>query len=338
MNKSQNNNAGQFADCNIPCDIPFDCSNYQEVATFTSEDLQNLIDNGDECVDYSCDSSSAFTIDYNDSHDLNGTYNERAEFMRKHFIEITLKHPETNKYNIGNNLILDNCGKYACDINQFILDGVKFCPNLYIRGVFENIYSRNSNRVLRLTLCDLLREDLYQEEQGDTSYGFKLSQIIDDLGDLSLLTRESQESSVNKYADISFTQKVVVFTRCCRKHVIFSFKLKNLGDNVASKLLFKDVLPNNICIFKNGIFLNGKSIEKSNVNMEGRRIFVDLPDLDVNGEIDLIMVGLLEGDCETINVGCLCYKSGYTKVDGIKITNIVQILSNIKTLRLKGCM
>lgn len=286
------------------------------------------------CFDVNC-SCNDNAEDLNDD-DSKVCENEKCSNISKYFLEVTLKSSGDNSYSIANNLILDGCGKYTCDINQFVLDGKQFFPNIYKIGILENIYARNSDRHLEFSLCDV--KDGYKEcddeEKADTSYGFKLSQIISNLGDLSQITNDL---TADEFGSIEFVQKAVIFSKYNRKHIIFSFKIKNLGSNTASKILFKDVVPCGVCIYENAIFVNGKYVNKNNLSIDGRRIIIKFDDIAANEEIDLIMVGSLQDGCESINCGALTYISGFRETYGVKVMNIVQVLSNIKALKLKGC-
>ncbi len=308
---------------------------------FTFCKIQGIIEES-ENFDHSNSDEYAICFDVNcncnenlmDSNYSNS--NEKCSNISKYFLEVILKSSGDNSYSIANNLILDSCGKYTCDINQFVLDGNQFFPNIYKVGILENIYARNSNRCLEFSLCDVRDgcEECSEDEKADTSYGFKLSQIISNLGDLSQITKDL---TVNEFGNIEFTQKAVIFSKYNRKHIIFSFKLKNVGSNTASKILFKDVLPGGVCIYDNAIFINGKYVNKDNLSMDGRRIIIKFDDIGADEEIDLIMVGSMQDGYESINCGVLTYVSGFKETYGVKVMSVVQVLSNIKALKLKGC-
>lgn len=323
------------------CDESFEI----EGDSFTFLNIQNIMEesqnlnhvNSDECsicfdvncdfkedkIDVNCDDSSLFE-------------DKKCLDIQKYFLEINLKKSGENPYSIANNLILDSCGNYSCDINQFLLDGMKFFPNIYKKGILENIYSINSDRHLEFSLCDISNNhvDFKDEERADTSYGFKLSQIISNLGDLSQIDKNL---NINELGGIKFTQNAVIFSKCNRKHIIFSFKLKNVGNTTSSKILFKDVFPRSVNIYENSIFVNGKYINKESISICGRRVVIKFDDLCAGEEIDLIMVGSFREDCDSINCGVISYVDGFKESNGIKVMSIVQILSNIKTLKLKGC-
>lgn len=323
------------------CDESFEI----EGDSFAFLNIQNIIEesqnanhvNSDECsicFDVNCDfKDDRIDVNCNDSSLFE---DKKCLDVQKYFLEINLKKSGENPYSIANNLILDGCGKYSCDINQFLLDGVKFSPNIYKKGILENIYSINTDRYLEFSLCNILNNhvDFKYEEKADTSYGFKLSQIISNLGDLSQVYKNS---NINEFGDIEFIQNAVIVSKCNRKHIIFSFKLKNVGNNTSSKILFKDVLPSNVNIYENAIFVNGKYINKESISICGRRVVIKFDDLCVGEEINLIMVGSLIKDCDSINCGVISYVDGFKESNGIKVMSIVQILSNIKTLKLKGC-
>ena len=71
--------------------------------------------------------------------------------------------------------------------------------------------------------------------------------------------------------------------------------------------------------------------------MDGRRIIIKFDDIGADEEIDLIMVGSMQDGYESINCGVLTYVSGFKETYGVKVMSVVQVLSNIKALKLKGC-
>lgn len=339
MNKCNNMEPHDTLDHSIPFDMSEGYENYGEVASFSSEDIQDVINQNKDFVER--DIKEGCGLEFQPNLVGSGCDGVNSGFIpRRYFLEVNLKHSEENEYDIANNLVLDGCtNRYICDMNGFIIDCIPFCPNFNLRGIFEDVYARNSDRNLKFSLYQNFhesRED-YDDGKSDTTYGFKLSQILENVGDLDKVNGTKEIISVNEYADITLTQKAIIYRKGSTRFIVFKFKLKNEGSYVAKKLLFKDIFPQNIKLLKEGIFKDGIRIDEERVDFKGRRILIKIEDLDAGKEVDLIMVGVLCGEYGTINVGVLSYISGYTQKDGICRLSINQVMSNIKTLREKGC-
>lgn len=332
-----------ISDYGIPFDGSESCGEYREIASFSSEDLQDIINQNRSFMEQDIRevNTTDFIAETQNGYSSN-IYCDCVEegVPHRHFLEINLKHSEENEYDIANNLILDGCtSKYICDMNGFIIDGIPFYPNFSLRGIFEDVYAKNSDRTLKFSLCESVMDSYKKEEdsKADTTYGFKLSQILENIGDLDKVNGTREIISINEYANVTLTQKAIIYRKGSTRFIVFKFKLKNEGTYVAKKLLFKDIFPQNIKLIKDGIFRDGLKIGEESVNFEGRRVIVKIDELEAGRETDLIIVGALCEDCKTINVGVLSYISGYTQQDGVRRLNINQVMSNMKTLREKGC-
>ncbi len=334
------NGKDNISEFGMPCDAPCSYGDYEEISSFSSEDIKNIMDQNRDFLDFDVRRENEnFDICYKgeevslksvcEDFDMNkGVYN----------LQINIKHSEENSFDIANNLILDGCqSKYGYNMNSFMVDDTHFYPNFNIKGIFEDIYARLSDRILKFSLCkgdDSLSEE---DPKADTSYGFKLSQIIDNLGNIDEINKEKEIISINEHGDITLYQKALVYKKGLNRFIIFKFNIKNIGNYVAKKLLFKDILPQNVKLLEGGVFLNEKRIDEKLLDIDGRRVLVKVDELYPSNELNLIIVGVLCDEGSSLNAGVLSYVSGYTEENGIRRLNINQVMSNIKSLKEKGC-
>ena len=266
---------------------------------------------------------------------------------------IKLVHPPYNFSGISNQLILDNLGKlYSLNSKGTnTLDGESYSFPLNIEGLFVDINTVNDDRILELDLELSKNEVSNSNKCMDTPYGFKLSQIANNVGDNSTLNITNDvngdaaldNNMMKSGANLIINQRAFSVRRGGSKYFLFNFNIKNVGEFSAQRVLFKDIIPNGLVLCNRGMFIKNSGspmmrISSDNYTINGRELFLTLQNIDKNNSISLILVCFESSSCHMsdFNVGCLSYVSYYGVNDATTPTSsrtlVINDLSNIKKL------
>lgn len=231
---------------------------------------------------------------------------------------------------ITNNLILDNVGeKYSYIKYTASFDNEKFDPNFNSAGVTTKVFTKEQNKILEMSLDKKNNENNVDSNYSDRKNEFKLSQVMRNIGDISKLIK----SNKNEKANIIIKQRAFIICRCGRWYVIFNFNLSNVGNNVAQKILFKDVFSTNLYISKENVFLDGIRIKNKDIFLKKNKLVIDVYDIKPGNECDITIIAQICDFRRITNFGIISYVSNSYKVGNNTVTNISQKLSNVKKQR-----
>lgn len=297
MDKLKNINTSKISTEFIP--------SYEELVSFSSNDVDKFVQGSLNC-------NSCGNTDY---------YRLRIKLFGNH----------NCNNGITNNLILDNVGKrYSYVSGTANFDNNCFNPDFNTNGLFTEVYSSDENRLLKLTLlsgescgCDSLNNLAVDE-----NYGFKLSEIMYNIENFNNLTRTCDELNAN----ICINQRAYLLNRCGRAYVLCNFNLLNNGNNLAQKILFKDILPENILVGEKSIFLNGSRLCSKDMYLNRNKVIIKLPDLDAGKDMNLTIVGVLCRFIRKNNFATISYVSNCFKNKNKTTIDISQKVSNVKSI------
>lgn len=284
----------------------------------------------------------------------------------KMIIDIAVLRPGDNMCGIANQLILDSItttyklksvppvkskgGGQKPGEPSPTLNGKVYPITLGVEGVYRSINAVNSDKLLEFQIETGTVEDPMSYCE-DTPYGFKLSNIMYNIGPIySVEPNKTNNITLkvdNGWKDIAhllFVQRAFIVNKCGCRYVIFSFTLKNVGTSKARKILFKDILPEGLTLLNNSIYVQegrtGRGMYKlssKKYTITGRKIMASLDDIDVSEEVIVTLVcNLPNSTCifET-NVGALSYvgfQATKTTKTAMTRTLILTQLSNIKKI------
>lgn len=297
MDKLKNINTSKISTEFIP--------SYEELVSFSSNDVDKFVQGSLNC-------NSCGNTDY---------YRLRIKLFGNH----------NCNNGITNNLILDNVGKrYSYVSGTANFDNNCFNPDFNTNGLFTEVYSSDENRLLKLTLlsgescgCDSLNNLAV-----DGNYGFKLSEIMYNIENFNNLTRTCDELNAN----ICINQRAYLLNRCGRAYVLCNFNLLNNGNNLAQKILFKDIFPENILVGEKSIFLNGSKLCSKDMYLNRNKVIIKLPDLDAGKDMNLTIVGVLCRFIRKNNFATISYVSNCFKNKNKTTIDISQKVSNVKSI------
>lgn len=297
MDKLNNINTNKMSTEFIP--------SYEELVSFSSNDVDKFIQGNLNC-------NSCSNTDY---------YRLRIKLFGNH----------NCNNGITNNLILDNVGKryfYVSGTANFDNNG--FNPDFNTNGLFTEVYSNDENRLLKLTLLDSesSRCNTLNNLFIDENYGFKLSEIMYNIENFNNLTKACDELNAN----ICINQRAYLLNRCGIAYVLFNFNLLNNGTNLAQKILFKDIFPENILVCEKSIFLNGCRLCSKDMYFDKNKVIIKLPDLDAGKDMNLTIVGVLCRLIRKNNFAIISYVSNCFKKRNKTIIDISQKVSNVKII------
>ncbi len=231
---------------------------------------------------------------------------------------------------VCNELLLDGTsGNYVYVDNTAYLDNKTFNPNLYLNNILTGIYASDKDRLVELSMSKTLgSSNCNHDDSKIQCTGFKLSEIMSSIGDLSTLSDFSHEFS----ADICVEQDVCFINKCFGRYVVFNFKLYNTGCGISQNLLFKDIFPSDIHLDKRGIFIDGNRVCDDRVDISNNKVLIKLPNLGCKEGLNITIVGCTFLRSSGINFATISYVSKVFKcLNGFDI-NISQKISNTKIL------
>ena len=295
---------------------------YEEVASFSGDEIDMVAISG-----IKSSGVKGKIPDTSSIHNINNINNGCGS--RKDRIRVHLYGSNDYCHHLRNGLILDNLGdKYSFIKDSATFDGKYFNPNFNSSGVITKVYTRNSKKVLDLLLSNTSNSDHSSNNYSSSGNNFKLSQIMNNIGNINKLNK----SNYNEMADINIKQTMNVFARCYKVYVIFNFDLYNVGNNVAQKILFKDVIPNNIYINHNTIFVNGNRVKLDRLFLRKNKCVINLSDLKEGKHCNITIAGRLCSPMLESNFAIISYVGNSFNFHHNTVTNISQKLSNLKKI------
>lgn len=244
-------------------------------------------------------------------------------------------------YNLPNELVLDNTGfYYVYDIDKTLVNGESINLSIGAKGTFMVLRALNEDKTLQINLLDTSNEiNNYNLDYKclDTPYGFKLSDIINNLGmNLNDIKINFKDGNGQGDANLLLTQTGFSVTDNDKKTLTFNFTIENNGSEVARKVLFKDILPNSVSLNLGGIYINSVYPNSRDVKLNSKSLFVRIPDIPVGESVTLTIVCRLNDEsCNEFNVGVISYVSKVIPdAAGGQASNITikQIVSNSKEI------
>lgn len=243
---------------------------------------------------------------------------------------IGLLHPKSNLCSIPNQLILDGvmkgyglykgeAGEQRANTLTTQLNGNNYEIEFGVSGDYQSINAIQADKLLTiyLTKTDTPPQNKMSSCE-DTPWGFKLSEIMDRLHDVSKIKADQKTGTTiplingwNNIAHLFIVQKASRITMCGNSYVKVVFTIKNVGSSEARRVLFKDILPNGVVLNKFYIDSNGdnRSISQNHYKVLGRGLFIDLPNIPVSGSLNINLI-LCVSSCpyiKDVNVGCISY-------------------------------
>lgn len=232
-------------------------------------------------------------------------------------VNYTVEKSQIAYCNIPNELIIDNTGdNYLYEATNTKINGQSAQLTLNTPGSLLTLNALNSDEVLEFQLKDDNKPHpitpILDEECINTQYGFRLSEVMSSIGNFIRLSTDSFPTA-NYEAEVTLTQRAFIIEKDCKKKVIFNFYLQNTGNESARRILFKDLFPQGVTLTLGGIFVNGCYAYPEYSNIEGRRLFIRIPDMPKRGSATLTLVcNLSEDYCpDDVNVGVIAYVSKY---------------------------
>lgn len=275
-----------------------------------------------------------------------------AQNNKKYIIHLINKALNENPKGIINRLILDNWGDYYYDYRVTDLNSVTSPLEFNSYGFSFILSSLNEDRYVKINLyktpqdgiSNLLSPRSIDKRSlcTDTPYGFKLSQIMNNLLDIDQISLDGKPNGENFegiiYPELAITQNIDIDHDGSRNYVIFRFNISNPNVSgktvlVARKILFKDILPVGT-LFKE-VLLNGEKCDEECVSLDGRRLFVKLPIIKEGESIELSVVCLIDKfSGEGLNTGALVYvfNNLFNEKENSLTTKIYTLLSNSLSL------
>lgn len=248
----------------------------------------------------------------------------------------------TQSYNLPNELILDNTGfYYAYDPSKTLVDNNPINLSIGNEGVFMILKTLNTNKTLTINLSNTLTQ-ISNYNSGykclDTPYGFKLSDVINNLGmDFNDISMNFKDGAGMGDANLSLTQTGFFVLNDGNRTVTFNFIIENNGSEVARKVLFKDILPDGVSLKLSGVYINSVCANSSDVKINSKSLFVKLPDIEIGETITLTIVCVLNSESyNEFNVGAISYVSKVIQDATTEQTadiTIKQIISNSKEIQ-----
>ncbi|BAK80668.1 hypothetical protein [Candidatus Arthromitus sp. SFB-rat-Yit] len=268
-------------------------------------------------------------------------------------LDIKLVHPSNNFFGISNQLILDNLGNVYILKPQGTntLDNGAFSPPLNIEGLLVDINTVNDDKMLELDLEASSSDISDLNKCMDTPYGFKLSQVMNNIGDMSTLNitngtngdAQLTDTIIKTGARLIINQRAFSIIRGNTKYFLFNFNIKNVGEFIAQKVLFKDIIPNGLTLCNRGMYIKNNNsqmvrISRDNYTINGRELLLTLQNIDENDVVSLVLV-CFENSCndsKNFNVGCISYVSYYGVNDETNTTSsrtlVINDISNTKKI------
>lgn len=255
---------------------------------------------------------------------------------------IAVLHPKDLNCKIPNVLILDHVtddytiqnGNSSPNLDSSFL---KF--NLGVQGVYRSINAVMEDRLLTFLLTKKSTTNNVEECE-DTPYGFKLSEIINRVGN-PLVVKADQVGTINSagvdgwedLAQINIYQKGYRIDRNNDVYFFFEFDITNIGTKIARQVIFKDILPDGVTPLKSTVKVDGNSY--GDVNVTGRKLIVNL--LDINPEESIKLTFLCKmSSCSCVNrtnVGCIGYLAWHAiKEPTCSKTIYITQITNVKSI------
>lgn len=287
-------------------------SSYEEVASFSEEDIENLV-NYEVRGDGGCNNHHQSL--YNLRIKLYGNGNQSCGC-------------NCIGNGISNKMLLDNLGdKYISNGSCAKFGCMDFYTNFNSNGICMEIYSDSSDKTFQVGMRKSKGDITKSSCQYSYGEGFSLSEVMDNVGDIDDLVL----SNSGCMASITINQRVCVVSKCGKPYVIFKFTLKNNGEGTAQKILFKNKFNRNILIDGCNVFLNGCKVKEDDIFLNRNVMKIKIPDMKCGEEVCLIVVGgVFNGFPREYSYGIISYVSEVSKKKGETTLDISQKMSNIK--------
>lgn len=257
-----------------------------------------------------------------------------------------------------------------CIPNQLILDGMSDLYSMKTAseppGLNGEICQFDVGTKGMLTSVNALHRDMildfevkegeipnYMEDDEDTPYGFKLSQIMENIGNIDTIEPNNpcykdipENNGWKDIANLSFIQNAFYVEEHGCRYIVYEFKIKNVGSAKARKVLFKDIFPNGITPMEDHVYAKyGNTplfkVKRKKYEIKERRILLKLVDLREGEDVTLVIKCTLDKDICPIdaNVGALSWvgwqscRAEEDLLDDMSAALIFTKLSNKKKLR-----
>ncbi len=221
---------------------------------------------------------------------------------------------DVSSNNSLNELILDSLGnEYSYDPDTTYINGEKVKINLNVEGSFTSLRAQGVQKTFKTKFKE--SEEYIDTSLSlgiDTSYGFKLSDVMDHIGDLSQIKSDVFPVSENE-GIIELSEESYLVRGKNGNKVILNFYFKNVGNESARRVTFKNILPSYLNLNFGGIFINSCYASPDNVIIEGRKIIVKIPDINKRSISILTLicdVGNVKEEEE--NISCVFYVSRFS--------------------------
>ncbi len=254
-------------------------------------------------------------------------------------------------------LLLDSYLNYYLRYRESIIDG-KNAPSMFnSNGYTSIIASYKDMRSLSFILSrEALKDDMVnlrppnRLNEGsmcrDTSVGFKLSEILNNIGDVDKIpldkneVTESLNDKISSSPDsiIDFTQKAYLGERGNKRVILFKFNIENKDPNiVCRRVLFKDILSEGLSPIENEIYLNDEPLKDFKYKIDGRKIFIRLPLINPKESVTLTFPCYLNGELnsnDAMNFGALnlIISNSLKDTNNRELHSLIKI-SNVISLR-----
>ena len=289
---------------------------YEEVASFSGDELDMI-------------SASGIKNTNVGFKNLDQNINRNNCFNNLYKLKIKLYGSNDCYNHAKNGLILDNVGeKYSYVNDTASFNDSFFNPNFSSDGVLTKVFTRKSNKILDLTLNNSFKSEKFKSDYSDKKSDFKLSQIMNNIGNINNLIKSNHHQSAN----VLIKQDMVVLNSCGIFYAIFNFDLHNTGNDIAQKVLFKDVFPENILLNRKNIFLEGNTIKCSNVFLNRNKVIINLPNLNEGKRYNVTIVGRICAPMRNSNFAIISCVDNCFRLNNTTFTNMSQRLSNVKKI------
>lgn len=267
-------------------------------------------------------------------------YQERLKGLVPTFdLTYTLNRSPEAHINIPNELVLDNPGYYYIyESDSIKIDGRDCKTLLDDKNLPISIKALHCDKTINFRLKSVISPESSElstnliNECNNIKYGFELSEVMKNIGRISKISPNVLNNNT-KEACLTITQRAFFLKN--RNQIIFNFYFENKGFEYARRILFKDVLPPGVILNLNGIYINSCLCPFENVNIDGQKILVKIPDIERMGSLILTLVCSLCGDHPhgQVNIGAVSYVSKYVvKLFKSDILHINQSISNSKSI------
>ncbi len=265
-----------------------------------------------------------------------------------------------NIYSIPNELILDNFGStYSIKSgDESKLNGQEYTIPLGFEGLLTILNAVNEDRVLEVDLQEGETKSNFNEYL-DTPYGFKLSEVMNNMGDVTSLTPTNTDTSGvtldsgngwTNMGHLIISQKAFSLYKGYEEVLVFTFNIKNVGSKLSQNILFKDLLPKGVTLRERDTFVKYSGfatmrLTTDNYTLKNNRLlYIKLNDIKEGGEATITFVCTKNSNVGDVrmNIGALSYVA-YQCFDNEDVseannstTVLVNLISNSKSIDRMG--